>query len=212
LSSIAIAYAYAASDETLAHRLLKKVTPVRGIAPIFNQLLTFSYPAGFEPVFENTNGPSYIMELVPIGESVEKWSEMVTVTGAKELASNPNITPKLFVGRIAGRFKSACPNSFRADGFGALNFGGYDAYGAVISCGAAKPTEPQYSESALIVAIKGDKDYYTVQWAERGAATSSPITFDAAKWVDRLKKLVPINLCPIVPGEPAPYPSCIDKK
>ena len=61
----------------------------------------------------------------------------------------------------------------------------------------------------LIIAIKGERDYYTIQWAERSGASTTPIQFDEKKWMERLKRLTPVKLCPIVPGETAPYPSCV---
>ncbi|MEI7430007.1 MAG: hypothetical protein WCL27_06085 [Betaproteobacteria bacterium] len=66
-----------------------------------------------------------------------------------------------------------------------------------------------HSESMLLIVIKGESDYYTVQWAERGDASTTPIKLDEAKWTDRFKRLAPIKLCPIIPGERAPYPSCV---
>jgi hypothetical protein len=52
--------------------------------------------------------------------------------------------------------------------------------------------------------------YYTLQWAERGPAAGK-IAIDEAKWQARLRQLQPIRLCPILPGEHAPYPSCVSK-
>jgi len=182
------------------------------ITPIFSQLVMFSFPKGFVPAFENTKGGSYIQESVLTGENVNKWTQMITITGAKNLALNPNANPKGFADIMAGGFKSVCPNSFNATSLGENNFGIYSAFSAVISCGTASPTKEQYSESMLLIVIKGDKDYYTIQWAERGDASEIPIKFDSTKWTDRLKKLMPVKLCPIVPGEAAPYPSCVDRK
>ena len=73
-------------------------------------------------------------------------------------------------------------------------------------------------ETALIVAVKGRSDYYTVQWAERaqgdgkadGKAGGKP-AIDEARWLDRLRQLQPIRFCPRVPGESAPFPSCSAK-
>ena len=63
------------------------------------------------------------------------------------------------------------------------------------------------SETALIIAVRGSADVYTIQWAERGPGADKP-ALDDAKWRDRLSKLNPIMFCAIVPGEAAPYPSC----
>lgn len=184
---------------------------VRTITPIFGQLVTFSFPKGFVPAFEDAKSGQYIQELVLEGESVKKWSQMVTITGAKGLASNPNVTPTRFAGGMASGFKRACPDSYTATSLGEIKFGSHDGFVAVISCGIANPVGEPYSESMLLIVIKGESDYYTVQWAERGEASKTPIKFDDAKWVEKMKRLAPIKLCPIVPGEKAPYPSCSTK-
>ena len=181
------------------------------ISPIFGQLVTFSMPANFVAVAENTNGPNYIREAVLKGETVRSWTQMITVTGAKGLAGNPKVSPETFAGSIVGGFKSACPDSFTAHGFGPAKFGEQDAYVAVASCGWVETGADKHGETALIVAIKGRADYYTLQWAER-APTAGKAPIDETKWVARLRQLQPIRLCPIVLGERAPYPSCASRK
>jgi hypothetical protein len=74
-----------------------------------------------------------------------------------------------------------CPERFAAKG-SATKIGGYDAFIAVVGCGRAGNGADVRSETALIVAIRGRADIYTVQWAERGAPTAK-----------------------------APYPSCVGK-
>jgi hypothetical protein len=177
------------------------------ISPIFGQLVSFSMPLNFAVVFENTKGAQYTREAVPKGETAERWTQMITVTGAKGLAGNANVTPEKFAGGMAGGFKRLCPDSFAAKGLGAARFGGADAFVAVAGCGTVEGR----SETVLIAVVKGSADLYTVQWAERGAAMSAPPVEDA-RWVERLRMLQPIMLCAIVPGEVAPYPSCLGKK
>lgn len=181
------------------------------ITLIFSQLVTFSLPKGFVPVFEEVKGGQYIQESVLEGENIKKWSQMITITGAKGLASNPNITPARFSGGMANGFKRTCPDSYSATDLGETKFGNHDAFASVVSCGIAIPTGEPYSESMLLVVIKGENDYYTIQWSERGDASKTPIKFDSVKWMDRMKKLEPIKLCPIVPDETAPYPSCVNR-
>jgi hypothetical protein len=181
------------------------------ISPIFGQLVTFSMPAGFVAVAENTNGPNYIREAVLKGETATRWTQMITVTGAKGLAGNPKVSPETVAGSIVGGFKSACPDSFIAQGFGPAKFGEQDAYVAVASCGRVETSADKHSETALIVAIKGSVDYYTLQWAVR-APTAGKAPIDETKWAARLRQLRPIRLCPIVAGERAPYPSCAGRK
>lgn len=185
---------------------------VKSITPIFSQLLVTSFPSGFKPVFENTRGPDYARGSVLDGENENKWTQMITITGAKGLASNPNLSPKKFAESMAGGFKRACPNSFSASNVSEEKISGYDGFIAILSCGISPSTAGRTSESALIAVIKGESDYYTVQWAERAEPSSTPIAINTAKWAERFKRLAPIKLCPRVPGEAAPYPSCVDSK
>jgi hypothetical protein len=187
---------------------------VTQISPIFSQLVQLSFPRGFKTVLENTSqdGNRYIRESVLDGETVDQWSQMITVTGAKGLVAVPNLRPQLFAETIASGFKRACPDTFFAKGLGAVKISGQDAFVILASCGSVQSGVAKHSETALLIAIKGSADYYTIQWAEREAASSQPIALSEQKWTDRFKKLNPIKLCPITPSEAAPYPSCINQK
>ena len=186
--------------------------------PVWSEILNLTYPIGFHADYENTRGGHYMIELVPKGETANQWSQMVTVTGEKGLSANPNLDEIKFSYAMASGFKNACPDTFSSQAIGPAKISGHAAYVAWASCGTVKPDgsgprgEDIHSESALIVTIHGTNDYYTVQWAERGPASNQPLVLDIAKWADRLQKLNPIKVCPIVPGEAAPYPSCADKK
>lgn len=181
------------------------------ISPIFSQLVMLSYPAGFTVVNEKAMGDRYIREAVPAGQGLGGWSEMITVTGAKGLAANPNATPQRFVEQIASGFKQACPETFSLKGYGASKIGDHDAFVGWIGCGAVTAAGASRSESTLILAIKGSADIYTIQWAERGPAEAKPLDADDTKWLGRLQRLGPLKVCPVVPGESAPYPSCINR-
>jgi hypothetical protein len=185
--------------------------PVKTVTPVFGQLILRSLPKGFKPAFENTAGNQYIHESVLTGESVEKWTQMITLTGVKGLSANSNATPQKFANGIGGGYKQACPESYSATGIGPGRIGGFDAYTAILSCGEAPSKGEPYSESMLLVVIKGESDYYTIQWAERGTASKLPIKVDHAKWIERMKSMSPINLCPIMAGESSPYTSCINR-
>lgn len=175
------------------------------VTPIFSQLVMFTLPAGFETVFENVKDGSYIREAVLNGETVDQWSEMITITGAKDMAEADGVSPRRVMGRIAQGFEKACPQTYAAAEIGELEFGDYEALAAVVGCGDVAGR----SESAMIVTIEGDTDYYTIQWAERGPPSATPPEYDVDAWKDRLEKLGPIKLCDKVEGEAPPYPSCV---
>ena len=185
---------------------------VRAITPIYSQLLMLTLPSPFVPAFENSKDGGYIQEMVLKGETVNAWSQMITVTGAKGLAANPNLTPQQFLLMIGDGFRKACPETFSGSLLGDFKVGRHDAFALFASCGSLASGGKPYSESALMIAIKGQADYYSVQWAERAGASKTPIAFDEAKWMDRLKKISPIRLCPIIAGEKPPFPSCADQK
>lgn len=182
----------------------------RVISPIFGQLVAFAMPSNFAVVFENTKGGHYIREAVLKGETPERWTQMITVTGEKGMTLTPGSSPEMFAGTIAGGFRSACPDSFAARPLGATHFGRFEGFVAVIGCGRLDSGPTRHSETALLITLKGASDYYTIQWAERGPESDEPPVNDIS-WQARLRDLSPIDLCPIMPGEAAPYPSCVDK-
>src|SRR3954470_18435939 len=92
------------------------------ISPIYSQLVRFSMPSNFAVVYENGNADNYIREAVLKGETVNAWTQMITVTGAKGLARNRQVTPESFAAAIASGFKKACPDTFDAKPLGATKF------------------------------------------------------------------------------------------
>lgn len=198
----------ASSDElnkyVYTHGSLKQITP------IFSQLVLINVPGNFRSVSEHVNngGLFYIHESVPEGESTAQWTQMITQTGVKGLASRLNITPQFLAADLAKRFDTACPASFSDLNLGEVQLGGAYGYAMVASCGTVTADGSTHSESTLILEIRGSNDDYSIQWAVRGPALAQPIALDEAAWRARLQHLQPIKLCPIVPGEQMPYTSC----
>lgn len=88
----------------------------RTITPIFSQLVSFYLPEGFVPQFENAQGPNYIMEFVPQGETVKRWTQMITVTGGRDVVlEHPDLSPKKFSEFMATQFHTICPLTFNAE-------------------------------------------------------------------------------------------------
>ena len=179
------------------------------VSPVYSQLVAFSIPSNFVAGAERNDGTTYTREAVPKGETVDKWSEMITVTGAKGLASQPNASAEKFGGLIASGFKQACPDSFDVKVLGAAKTPDSETFAAVVGCGRFDKAASR-SETTLVIAIKGIADIYTVQWSERGKPADKADVGNA-KWLERLQKLAPLRVCAIVPGEAPPYPSCVGK-
>ena len=184
--------------------------PVTTISPVYSELVAFSLPSGFETVHQNAGEKSYIREAVLKGETVDKWTQMVTVTGASDMAHLPNVTPESAAGGIAVGYQAACPASFVGGNIKHITISGHDALLTYVSCGNTTAiTGTSHSESLLLITVIGKEDLYTLQWAERGPASDTPVKFDTDKWVGRFKNLLPIKFCPIVKGEKPPYASCV---
>jgi len=179
--------------------------------PVFSQLVMFSLPSEFKsskPTYEKNSGSFYIREQVPEGETLAKWSRMITLSGTRSLAANPNATPQALLARMTLDFQRNCPDTFSTNAPGEQKVDGYDAYEVIVSCGRVQADRQVYGVSAIMLTVKGAHDYYTLQWTERGRDSAQPPPIDVAYWTRQLARLTPIRLCPIVPGEAAPYPSC----
>ena len=190
------------------------------ITPIYGQLVLSSIPKDFRPLADSNRDGVYVQQSVPAGETADRWTEMITITGKEGAASLPGATPQRLAESAAGLLRARCPDSFAVASFGPVRTGEHDGFATVLSCGtlsasgsasgSGSSSEPSVarSETFLLVTVKGDTEMYMLQWAERGAPSRTPLPIDAARWQDRLVRLSPIRLCAIVRGEAPPFPSC----
>jgi len=191
--------------------LAQSAAAPRLATPVFSQLVVFSLPPEFKstkPTYEKNSGSFYIREQVPEGESLANWSRMITLSGTRGLAANPNVTPQALLARMTLDFQRNCPDTFSSNAPGQQKIDGYDAYEVIVSCGRVQTDKQPYGVSAVMLSVKGTNDYYSLQWSERGHDTAQPPPIDVGYWARQLGRLNPIRLCPIVPGESAPYTSC----
>jgi hypothetical protein len=163
-------------------------------SPIWSQTVAFTMPSGFVTNFENTSGPHYIREAVLKGESSDKWTQMITVSGERNASSTAGITPEKFANSMAAGFKRACPASFAAKAIGGGTTSGYASFVAIMSCGTSPTTGGATSESTVVLVVAGKKDYYTLQWAVRTAPSSTPMQLDVSQWKARLARLQPVEV------------------
>lgn len=181
------------------------------IVPIFSQLLLFSTPKDFRPANEALRDRKYVQQSIPAGESLDRWTEMITVTGEKDVATLQGVTPQKLAEAMASVYQASCPGSFRAASFGAVKVDDYDGFATVVGCGISD-TDSSRSLAVLVVTIKGERDMYTLQWSQRGPPSTTPLVIDAPRWQDRLSRIAPVRLCAIVVGEGPPYPSCAQRR
>ncbi len=189
-----------------------RVGSVEVIMPIFHQLFAFNQPTTFElNPHPQQNASFFLREAVLRGETVEHWTQMITLNGFRG-AIQKGVKAKMAADNLAQRFQKACPTTFAYKNVGGMQVSGAPSYLELVSCGSVADEGGQagamHSETTLIVTIEGDEDMYTLQWAERGTASVAPLALEEAKWVARFQTLNPIHVCPQI-GEKEPYPSCL---
>ncbi len=181
------------------------------IAPVFAQLVTAPLPEGFVTAFEDATATGYLNEAVPAGESPDDWTQMITLTGSKGMALGDAPTNAAgFADYLAGSYSQACPDSFALSPLQTKAVpGAQDVFAGYLSCGSLPGKD--MSESMVFMVLVGAEDIYSLQWAEHGKASATPIGFPGGEWLNRLAQLqAKARICDVVAGEAAPYPSCFD--
>lgn len=173
------------------------------VSPIYSQLVAVAVPSDFRPGFEADKDGSYLLELAPQGQTLDAWTQLITVTGAKGLASQMAAID--MASQLASGYQKACPNSFSALRLPVPSIkGAQEVFAGYLGCGDIGGQ----SEAMVFVVMKGAQDLYTVQWAEHGPASAKPLQPDQAIWRPRADTLGLSRICDPVAGESAPYPSC----
>lgn len=178
--------------------------------PVFGQIVSYRLPPGFQPSYEDANGEAYLQEAVPAGETVNDWSQMITMTGVKD-AEGQTQTLEGAAQVLAGHYQQACAETFTGTSFGATEINGLAGLVVFLGCGTVAPAEEGQdarSETAVIVYVNSAFGYITVQWAERGPPEATRPVYDIETWKPRLAQLLPIRLCDAIDGEKPPYASC----
>jgi len=122
--------------------------------------LLVSLPPGYKIGFQKKQGNTQISEMVPAAETVESWTEMVTVQVFHGLAA----TPEAFRDRIVQGWAKACARAIVKPIASAVEKGYAIAFW-LLSC----PLNPQSGkpEVTFMKAIRGKDSFYVVQKAFR---------------------------------------------
>jgi hypothetical protein len=149
--------------------------PVNMVMPIFSQVVRVPMTAPFMQIDEKVNDPFYIWKAVLPGESIQKWSQMFTVSGFKAMSNAP---PELVARMFAEALKQTCPDTFSVKSMDTSRLKGNRTAGLLLACGTASSIAEHYSDTRLLIAMQGQSDFYVFQWAELGPASRTPIEFD----------------------------------
>jgi hypothetical protein len=181
---------------------------------LFGQVIRFAPviagSAGRAPDHAAQQGGNALIEYIPTGESLQGWSEMHTLTAAQGLgAANPDATShaRAIGAHFRQGYQGACALDVTEVALAAPPVEGARATWAGF-LGCDHVTGTGRGESMVLFVIIGQRDTFTLQWAQRGLARSSPQTVDPAELQRRLDQLAQVRLCLPSPGEAPPYPSC----
>lgn len=135
------------------------------LAQLKGETLLVGMPAGFTLGFQSSRNGVNLQEWVPAGETVENWSEMVTV---QIFLSRRDLDPVEMLRRIEEGWLGACkgspPATAQSD-----KVNGYGAAMILLRCPLLARTG--MPETTLFRAIRGNDSFYMVQRAVRAVPT-----------------------------------------
>ena len=160
---------------------LDKMTTVQ---QVWTRTVGFDLPRPFVPSWRAQGPANYTVEYIPDGETSERWTRMITVSGTIA-AGAARMGDAALASAVFGR--AACPGYVYRDlGSSTRPTLGYRSL--VIGCGAEGSAG---SERAVIAMFHDAQTMWTVQYAERGALTAGFERQAAAK----LARLAPMLTC-----------------
>lgn len=145
-------------------------------AELENENLLVKLPAGFKIDFQQKNKDMMINEMVPESETVNNWTEMVTV----QVFYNLKATPDQFKTKMEAGMLAACPGS-ESHQIAQGDENGYPAIVWLQSCPLNTATGKP--EITWIKGIQGNDSFYVVQLAFKAWPSKEQIT----EWMQYLK-------------------------
>lgn len=157
-----------------------------------NENLLVGMPQGFKLGFKDSKNGMNMQEFVPASETVENWTEMVTV---QVFLGRKDLEPLQFLSLMQKQWAEACKGSTATPvATGKVN--GYDATSILLRCPLVASTGKP--ETTMLTAIKGNDSFYVVQRAVRSVPT--PAQFETMK-----KYIESVSVCDSrLPSRPCP--------
>jgi len=160
--------------------LLVSAEPVCSSAELRDENLLQNIPSGYKIDFQTRKGNMILIEMVPQGESVRNWTEMVTTNIYLGLKS---ATPESFQAKMQQMWGASCKDSH----FAPVTKGKENGYPFAIwiqICPLNQSTgKPEYT---WFKAIKGNDSFYVVQKAFKFKPPEEQIP----KWMQYLRSVI----------------------
>ena len=130
-----------------------------------NENLLVTVPQGFKLGFKDSKNGLIMQEFVPAAETVENWTEMVTI---QVFLSRKNLEPSQFFALMQKQWADACKGS-TATSVATGKVNGYESASLLLRCPLLASTGKP--ETTMLKAIKGNDSFYVVQSAVRSVPT-----------------------------------------
>jgi hypothetical protein len=136
-------------------------------------------PPGYRVGYRDNKNGQTTTEWVPASETVENWSEMITIQVFRDL----NVTPNSFMFNIERHWRGACPNAEDVQPIAKGLENGYPALVWILHC----PHNPMTNrpETTWFKGIQGNENFYIVQKAFRFSPNREQVT----RWIGYLKSI-----------------------
>jgi hypothetical protein len=146
--------------------LLLPLLAAPATAQLKDENLLVSLPPGFKVGFQASKNGMNMQELVPASETVESWTEMVTV---QIFMGRRDLDPVRFLATVQQGWLGACKGSAPSR-IASVPVNAYVGATMQLSC----PLNPETGkpETALFKAIRGSDSFYSVQRAVRAIPTA----------------------------------------
>jgi hypothetical protein len=149
--------------------------------PLQAENLLVAQPTGFKVGHQATQNGNSISEWVPEGETVENWTQMLTV----QVFRQSPLDPTVFLQQIGKQWAEACPGS-SAKGILSGQVNGYGVSMQVLRC--PKNSATGKPETTAFRAIRGNDALYSVQRAFRSNASDKEMN-------DVMQYLSTVSVC-----------------
>lgn len=160
-------------------------------AQLVNENLLVGMPAGYKVGFNDKNERRIMTEMVPAGETVEAWTEMLTV----QIFFRLKVTPAQFRTRMTELWAKSCPNA-QTKSLGEAAENGYPS-GLWLSACPRNPATGK-PENTWFKAVQGQDSFYIVQKAFK----FEPSREQTDTWMEFLRQ---VSVCDSrAPSHPCP--------
>lgn len=140
-----------------------------GLAEFRDENILMSLPDGYVVGFQNNSGKMLIMEMVPKGQTVENWTDLITM---QVFYQRGDLKPADFESDMVTKWAASCPGSnYQPVKAGVEN--GYEFSFWILACDR-NPATGQ-GEYAFVKVVRGNDAFYSVQKAFKSDPTNDQI-------------------------------------